>query len=278
MATLTQTYQLLTESGYYTFLSAYGGKVCLRLYAKVSAQSVSANSSTVDIKLTKYLTGSSKQVSYSCTQKSASLSGDLSHTWSNGSYTTYYAQSEYTLFEKSFTVSHAADGKKSLSLNANYDDSYIAALSTGKVSCSLPTIARKSEIGSVSLTDDSIEQGFSVAFAPASSAFTHTLTLAVGGNTVLSRSGYTAGTTIRLSGSELLALYRALGHAGSAKVHLNTLNGSSAIGQSTSTLALTGLGNIHLRSGGDWRRGLLYVGRAPAVVMVNKNGTWGPAK
>ncbi len=278
MATLTTAYQLLAQSGYYTFLSAYGGKVCLRLYARVGAQSVSGNTSTVDIKLTKYLTGSSASVQYSCYQKDATLSGDLSHTWSDGGYATFHALSEYILFEKSFTVSHNADGTKSLSLAASYDDSYIAALTIGTVVCTLPTIARKSEIGGVSLSGGAIEQGFSVDFTPASTAFTHTLTLLAGGQTVAARSGYAAGATVALSGSELLTLYRALGHEGSATVQLQTQNGSTVIGQSTATLALTGLGNIHLCRGGDWRRGLLYVGNAPAVVMVRAGGEWRPAR
>ena len=48
MATLTTEYQLLAQSSEHTFLSAYNGKVRIRLYAKYSGQSVANNTSLVD--------------------------------------------------------------------------------------------------------------------------------------------------------------------------------------------------------------------------------------
>ncbi len=279
MATLTASYQLLAESAYYTFLSAYGGKVCLRLYAKVSAQNVSGNTSTVDIKLTKYLTGSSTQVAYSCYQKEAGLSGDLSHTWSNGDYATFYALSEYTIFEKAFTVTHNADGTKSLSLAASYDDSYVAALSINTVVCTLPTIVRKSEIGGVAVAEEGIEHGFVVFFDAASSAFGHQLDLLAGSQVIARRPGYSSGQPFILSNSEQLALYRAVGRTGTVTIRLHTFTSPSQstwLSQSDTAVHVS-LGNVYVRVGGTWRRGLMCVGGAPAVVMVNKNGTWRPA-
>lgn len=276
MATLTTSYQLLGESDYYTFLSAYGGMVCLRLYAKVGSQSVSGNTSVVDIKLTKYLTGSSSSVKYSCYQKDASLSGDLSHTWSDSAYATFSAFSEYTIFEKSFSVLHENDGTKSLSLAAGYDDSYIAALSVGTVVCSLPTIPRKSSIGGVSLAAGTIEQGFSVSFSPASSSFLHRVELLVSGSTIVARDSYSSGVAITLSAAELLALYRMKTKA--ITVRLITRSGGSEIGRTETAVTLSALGNAHARTGGQWRRGMICVGASPGVMMIKQDGEWRVAK
>lgn len=155
MATLSTTYQLLAESDYYTFLSDYNGKVCIRLYAKYNNQDISGLTSSVGIKLTKNLTGTSSSVHYSCYQKTASLDGDLSHSYSNSDYATFNALSEYVIFEETFTVTHDDDGRKSLELSASYDDSYISPLTTGWVSCDLPTIPRQATITSAkNFTDE----------------------------------------------------------------------------------------------------------------------------
>ncbi len=276
MATLTTSYQLLGESEPYTFLSAYGGTVCLRLYARVSAQSVSDNASTVDIKLTKYLSGTSSAVQYSCYQKTATLSGDLAHTWSDSAYATFQAKSEYTVFEKAFSVAHNADGTKSLSLAASYDDSYIAALTIPTVSCTLPTIARKSEIGGVSLSGGAIEQGFSVSFTPASSAFSHRVELLAGGSIVAARDAYSSGTTIVLTAEELLSLYRM--KTKTVTVRLITKSGGSEIGRVETTVTLSALGNAHLRVSGVWKRGMICVGASPGVMMIKIGGSWTPAR
>ncbi len=172
MAILSTEYQLLDESSDYTFLSTYNGKVRIRLYARYSGQSVENNTSLVYVKLTRYLTGSSSQVKYSCYQKDATISGDLSATYSNSAYTSFYAGSEYTIIEQAYTVNHNADGSKSLTLAASYDDSYISALSISSVTCTLPTIPRAT---TPTLDSPSIEIGSTVAIYTnaASSAFHH---------------------------------------------------------------------------------------------------------
>ncbi len=276
MATLTTTYQLLAQSEPYTFLAANNGTVCLRLYARVSAQRVGDNASTVDIKLTKYLTGTSSAVQYSCYQKTAALSGDLAHTWSDSAYATFQAKSEYTVFEKAFSVAHNADGTKSLSLAASYDDSYIAALTIPTVVCTLPTIARKSEIGGVGLSGSAIEQGFSVSFTPASASFSHRVELLAGGSTVAARDAYSSGTTIVLTAAELLSLYRM--KTKTVTVRLITKSGGSEIGRVETTVTLSALGNAHLQIGGAWKRGMICVGASPGVMMIRRSGEWKVAK
>lgn len=273
MATLNGSYQLLAESGYYTFLASYNGQVCLRLYARVSSQDVSSNCSVVDVKITKYLIGTSAQVKYTCDNSAGSLSGDLTATYSSGR-ATYSAYNEYTLIEQSFTVWHNDDGTKSLTLGATYDDTFIAPLSTGQVVCTLPAIARATTIGVVHMW--AIEDGIGVTFTPAVSHFWHNLIVNAGGQTVLVRENYTSGAWVSPTAEELLTFYR----IGSPQLQiiLDTYNGASYVGRHNVDTALLDMGNMYLRVGGQWKRGVIYVGGKPGVMMVRVGGEWKVAR
>lgn len=279
MAVLTYTYQMLKESEYTTFLSQYNGKVAIRLYARITGQDIANNASVVMIKLTRNITGDYSNVGYSYSSASASLSGSLSHSWSGGSSGGTQYVGEHVVFEKEFGVVHNGDGTCSLSLSAWYDDTYISERSISAVSCDLPTIARKSKIASVNLNQQGMERGLSVTYQAASGSFHHILEMYGGQSLIFSRSDYQSNQSIVLSASELLTLYRALGRGGVVTLRLHTYNAQwGGIGSEDYAAATGGLGNIHLYKNGAWRRGLLYVGRSPAVVMVRKNGVWGPAR
>lgn len=279
MATLTNTYQLLAESDYYTFLSQYNGKVAIRLYAKINSQDTANNASVVMVKLTRNIIGQYSNVGYRYDSASASLGGTLSHSWSGGSSGGYQYVGEHVVFEKEFWVSHNENGTCALTLSAWYDDTYISERSISAVSFELPTIPRKGEISSVAVSGQGIEEGLVVFYSRPSSNFIYVLEMHAGGQLIFSRQGNLSGAPITLSAAELLALYRALGRGGSITLRLHTVTAQGVgIGRSDYTMASGGLGNIHLRQGGMWRRGLLYVGRSPAVVMVRKNGVWGPAR
>lgn len=276
MIRLNGDYQMLAQSDTVTFLSQHNGKVCIRLYGRVSNQSTAGNASTVDIKLTRYVTGDYSNVKYGCYAKNASIGGDLSHSWSNSDYTSFYAGNEYTIFEKSFSVSHNADGTKSLTLTAAYDDSYIGALSIGAQTFELPPIARADGIGGVQLSGGAIEAGVAVTFVSHSSTFTHRLTLLAGGQAVAVRNSYASGQTVTLSAAELLALYRT--GAMTLTVQLTTLQNGKDLGVASTQVTLSERGNCHRRENGLWRRGLVCVGGHPAVVMVKTAGQWVLAK
>ncbi len=279
MATLTNTYQLLAESGYTTFLSQYNGKVAIRLYARINSQDIANNTSVVQIKLTRNIIGDYSNVGYSYASASASLGGTVSHSWSEGSSGGTDYVGEHLVFEKEFTVWHGDDGTCAIQLSAQYDDSYISGCAIASVYCDLPTIPRKGEIGSVTVSGQGIEEGLVVFYSQPSSHFNYTLEMFVGGQRIFIREGYASGTPILLSASELLTLYRALGRGGTAVLRLHTFTDQwVGIGRSDYAVTLNGLGNIHLHKNGAWRRGLLCVGRSPAVVMVRKNGVWGPAR
>ncbi len=273
MATLNGSYQLLAESGYYTFLAAYNGQVCLRLYARVSHQDVGSNCSVVDVKITKYLIGTSSQVKYSCDNSAGSLSGDLAATYSGGK-ATYYAYNEYPLIEQSFTVWHNADGTKSLTLSANYDDTFISPLATGSVVCTLPAIARATAISEVRV--GAIEQGIAVHFTPAVPHFWHNLIVLANGEYVLVRENYTAGTIVYPTAEELLSIYR-IGFT-KLQIVLSTYNGAQFVGEHKADADLSDMGNVHLKVGGQWQRGVAYVGSHPGVMMVHIGGEWRVAR
>ena len=276
MLRLTETYQLLAQSGYVTFLAQYGGKVCLRLYGRVSGRSVDANQSTVDLRLVRYLVADYSNVKYSCYAKQASVSGEVSYSYANSDYTTFYAGNEYVIFERSFTVTHQPDGSRTLTVRADYDDSYISPLSLDAVACELPPIARASEIAEVSLADGAIEAGVTVTFAAASPTFTHRLALRAAGAEVAVWEDYRSGTPVTLTAAELLTLYRT--GERTLTVALTTRQGGMDVGTAETTLALTALGNLHLYRDGLWQRGLALVGRRPAVALVRHNGEWRAAK
>ncbi len=279
MATLTYTYQMLAESDYYTFLSQYNGKVAIRLYAKLNSQDVASNTSVVMIKLTRNINGDYSNVGYGYDSASASLGGTLSHSWSGGSSGGYHYVGEHVVFEKEFWVAHNENGSCSLTLSAGYDDTYISERSISAVSFDLPAIPRKGEILSVIVSPQGVEEGVVVFHSRPSNDFNYTLEMFVGGQRIFIREGYASGTPISLDASELLTLYRELGRGGSVTFRLHTFDAQwVGIGRCDYAATLNGLGNIHLYKNGAWHRGLLYVGRSPAVVMVRKNGAWGPAR
>ena len=273
MATLTSTYQLLVQSDEgYEFNPKNSGMAYMRIYAKCT-QYISENYSIVTIKMERHLTSNYSGDWYSCASRSASLSGDVSHSFSDG-YKKYMV-GDHVIFEKDFKVKHNDDGSKSLSLSASYSDSHGASQSAW-ATCSLPTIPRKSEIKTVSFTDDAIERGFSISFTPASTSFTHRVEVIADGETVASRDGYSAGSVISFTADELLALYRK--NVKTVTVRLITKTNGSNIGTDDESKTLSAVGNAHIKVGGEWKRGVIYVGSAPGVVMIKQNGEWRVAR
>ncbi len=146
MITLSTTYQELGRSATYAFSNL--GQVCACLYARVVSQDAAAGRSTVAVRLTRIITGTSSYVGYSHVGAQATLSGSLTHTWSGGASGTVYV-GEHTVFEQTFTVYHNADGSMSLSLTAMYDDTYITARNIGSVVCALPSLKQAPPVPTV---------------------------------------------------------------------------------------------------------------------------------
>ncbi len=190
----------------------------------------------------------------------------------------YYASLELASYTGD--VSHNADGTKTVTVSATLDSTDGAYPNPGSATVSLAltlsTIPRKSEIGGVSLSGGAIEQGFSVSFSPASSSFSHRVEVLADGSTITARDAYSAGAAIVLTAAELLDLYRK--KTKTVTVRLITTSGGSEIGRAETTVTLAALGNAHVKTGGEWKRGMVCVGTSPGVVMIRHNGEWRAAK
>ena len=177
-------------------------------------------------------------------------------------------------------VAHNADGAKTITVTATLDTTDGALPNPGSATVSvdltLSTIPRKSEIASVTFTDDAIERGFSISFTPASTSFTHRVEVIADGEMVASRDGYSAGSVISFTADELLALYRK--NVKTVTVRLITKTNGSNIGTDDESKTLSAVGNAHIKVGGEWKRGVIYVGSAPGVVMIKQNGEWRVAR
>lgn len=249
----------------------------LTLSVVENSTSVSWNTSNISVTLTLKANGSYIQGNR--------MWGGISIDGTNvASYDgTYSLPSHYgsvTLKTYNGDVEHNADGTKTITVTATLgstDGTYPnPGSATVSVSLTLSTIPRKSEISSVQMTNGVIETGVSVNFTPASSAFTHRLTLLAGQTAVAVRHPYASGQTVTLSAAELLTLYRS--KQTTLTVQLTTLQNGSTLGTATAQITLTERGNLHVRQGGLWHRGVACVGGNPAVVMVRQNGEWRAAK
>ena len=249
----------------------------LTLTAVEQAVSVADNLSTVAVTLT--LTANGSYIQGNRMWGNIAVDGAQVASY-DGSYSLPSRYGSVTLITGNATVAHNADGTKTVTVTADLDSTDGALPNPGEgavaVTLVLTAIPRKSEIGQVHLSGGAIEAGVSVTFAPASSTFTHRLTLLAGESTVAVREGYGANETVMLSAAELLTLYRTEQTA--LTVQLTTLQNGRELGKSASQITLSERGNLHVRKDGLWRRGVAYVGRNPAVALVRQHGEWRVAR
>lgn len=249
----------------------------LTLSAVENSTSVSWNTSNISVTLSLKANGSYIQGN----RMWGGISIDGTNVASyDGTYSLPGHYGSVTLKTYSGDVAHNADGTKTITVTATLgstDGSYPnPGSATVSVSLTLSAIPRKSNVGQVHLSGGAIEAGVSVTFAPASSTFTHRLTLLAGQTAVAVRGSYTSGTSVTLTAAELLTLYRTEQTA--LTVQLTTLQNGKELGSTTAQVTLTERGNLHVRQGGLWQRGVAYVGNNPAVVMVRQHGEWRAAK
>lgn len=268
--TLSQDYQLAVQSPAQYFSYEQDGQMCLRLYARVSNQRIGENTSTVDILVTKYLFGAGQ---YECPSTWTGLTGELDDTIWDRTVHTFVAPNEYTMFERSYTLTHDIYGRKSLSLGAECHDAASPLLSTGIVRLDLPAFDRLSQISE--MEGDALEQGLRF-YCSTLPSLTHRLIIEAGGRRVLTRENYVSGATVTPSAEELLSLYRA--YTNSIQVRLETYHGTTCLGHKTLEVTLPEVGNLYLRMDGQWRRVIPYVGSRAGVAMIKIGGTWRVAR
>lgn len=201
----------------------------------VDSQSVANNTSTVTAKVQLVSTGSSYTIN-----SSASKSGSL--TINGTKYTFSFTASlsgnqTKTLYTKTVTVAHSADGTKTCSfsatcgINVTLSGTYYGNI-TASGSGVFNTIARASTISSVtSSVSVNGTNEVTVNITRAASSFTHTVVFSFG-----SYSKTTTGVGTSTSYAIPLSWLNAIPNAtsGTAKVTVTTYSGSTKIGSSVS--------------------------------------------
>lgn len=142
----------------------------------------------------------------------------------------------------------------------------------------LSVIPATSELGSIA--DFDLERSFSVPFTKYSDSFTETLEIKYSGALIKSIKGYTSGSTINLSVSELLTAYKALGSINRAAftVNLITKSGDTEIGTSTGYAIGNARGTTKTKTNGVWKSAIPFVKVngvwKKAVAFTKVNGVW----
>ena len=207
----------------------------LQIAWDVTSQSVANNTSTVTAKVQLVSTGSSYTIN-----SSASKSGSLTINGTKYSFTFTAALSgnqTKTLYTKTVTVAHAANGTKTCSfsatagINVTLSGTYYGNV-TASGSGTFNTIARASTISSV--TSSVSVNGTNVCtvnITRAASSFTHTVVFSFGSYSKTT-TGAGTSTSYAIPTSWLNAIPNAT--SGTAKVTVTTYSGSTKIGSAVS--------------------------------------------
>lgn len=207
----------------------------IRISWSVGSQSVANNTSSVTAKVQLVSTGSSYTIN-----SSASKSGSLTINGTKYSFTFTAALSGNqvkTIFTKTVTVSHNADGTKACSfsatvgINVTLSGTYYGNV-TASGSGTFDTIARASSISSVtaSVSINGTNE-VAVSITRASSSFTHTVVFSFGSYSKTT-TGVGTSTSYAIPTSWINAIPNAT--SGTAKVTVTTYSGSTKIGTAVS--------------------------------------------
>lgn len=207
----------------------------LQIAWEVTSQSVANNTSTVTAKVQLVSTGSSYTIN-----SSASKSGSL--TINGTKYTFNFTASlsgnqTKTIYTKTVTVSHSADGTKTCAFSATAGINVtLSGTYYGNVTVSgngtFNTIARASTISSVtSSVSVNGTNAVTVNITRAASSFTHTVVFSFGSYSKTT-TGVGTSTSYAIPQSWLNAIPNAT--SGTAKVTVTTYSGSTKIGSAVS--------------------------------------------
>ena len=207
----------------------------LRITWSVGSQSVANNTSSVTAKVQLVSTGSSYTIN-----SSASKSGSLTINGTKYTFTFTAALSgnqTKTIFTKTVTVAHNADGTKTCAfsatagINVTLSGTYYGNV-TASGSGTFDTIARASTIGSVtSSVSINGTNEVTVNITRAASSFTHTVVFSFGSYSKTT-TGVATSTSYAIPTSWINAMPSAT--TGTAKVTVTTYSGSTKIGSAVS--------------------------------------------
>lgn len=207
----------------------------LKITWSVGSQSVANNTSSVTVKVQLVSTGASYTINSSATKSGSVTINGTKYTFS---FTASLSGNQTkTLYTKTVTVAHAANGTKTCSfsatcgINVTLGGTYygnVTATGTGTFN----TIARASTISSVtSSVSVNGTNEVTVNITRAASSFTHTVVFSFGSYTKTT-TGVGTSTSYAIPTSWLNAIPNAT--SGTAKVTVTTYSGSTKIGSAVS--------------------------------------------
>ncbi len=130
-----------------------------------------------------------------------------------------------------------------------------------------------------------LEGTTSAWFTPFKSSYTHNLYIDLinDGNTWVTRTNYTSGSTVTISDSEILNAYSQLGNYSlgqtvNVKYYLATFSGGTHIGGTSLWKTMTIGGTAKVNINGSWKKTIPYVkingSWEPTISYVNANSSW----
>ena len=224
-------------------------------------RNTSANTSTINWTL--YSTGGSSSY-YTVGPTYVYINGSQVYYKAHTSYSTHSFPAATGSTSGSTTVSHNADGTKSITVSLT-TAVYYDGTGTASSTWTLDKINRNSQIASV--PSFNIEGSIVCNVTKYVQSYSDTLTIKYGDTTIASFPNYTSGTAVTLTDSQILTAYQALGSqkSGDFTFVVTTYNGSTSVGSSSKVGTGTCVGNAWVQVNGVYRR---------ALPWVNVNGTW----
>ena len=218
--------------------SSSSGSLYLNVYVEQGSQSITANTSTVNWRMTVSRTGAYYTHNH---QGDSTLSLNLDGRNVHYSYPTWETSGEeYTLASGSSTISHNADGTKTLPISCTFNpNNGLHGTITVSASLSLTTIPRSS---SVSVSAGVIGSSVTITINRQSSSFKHTVRYAWAG-----KSG-TIATNVDTSTSWTIPLDFANdipnSASGTGTVYVDTYSGSTKTGTQSTTFTASVPANV----------------------------------
>lgn len=214
------------------------GSLYLNLYVDQGSQSITANTSTVNWRMTVSRTGAYYTHNH---QGDSTLSLNLDGRNVHYSYPTWETSGEeYTLASGSSTISHNADGTKTLPISCTFNpNNGLHGTITVSASLSLTTIPRSS---SASVSAGVIGSSVTISINRQSSSFKHTVRYAWAG-----KSG-TIATNVDTSATWTIPLDFANdipnSASGTGTIFVDTYSGSTKTGTQSTTLTASVPGSV----------------------------------
>lgn len=208
--------------------------VSARVTITQNSQSVTSNTSSVTVKVIVTTTGGSYNLIGA--PSSLTISGSASGTYNFTS--TFGKQATKTVYTKTLTVSHAADGTAKVTAKATIDTQVSSGTITASATKTLSTIPRASSFDIVTagtkITTVTVGDVVTIGILSASTSFRHTLRYAFG-----SRSSTIASNVVdshEWTVPSVLTSYMPDSTSGKLALYCDTYSGSTKVGTKSLTL------------------------------------------